>query len=127
MKFIIIAGKLDKKESIVRTYDRSTIKKKLEQIDVNKLLLNIWSDYSSTITHRSFVYALLQLPREEGRVDLVAHYHSLLSDLPQVDVVGYRNVEGRTLEDFVLCHGRLGDVQACLDLLHTFWLLFANC
>lgn len=41
MKFITIAGKLDKKESIVRTYDRSTIKKKLEQIDVNKLLLNI--------------------------------------------------------------------------------------
>lgn len=42
VKFITIAAKADKKESIVRTYDRSTIKKKLEQIDVNKLLLNIW-------------------------------------------------------------------------------------
>jgi hypothetical protein len=41
VKFITITGKSDKKESIVRTYDRTTIKKKLEQIDVNKLLLNI--------------------------------------------------------------------------------------
>lgn len=40
VKFITTAGKSDKKESIVRTYDRSTIKRKIEQIDVNKLLLN---------------------------------------------------------------------------------------
>lgn len=39
VKFITIA-KSEKKESIVRTYDRSTIKRKIEQIDVNKLLLN---------------------------------------------------------------------------------------
>ena len=41
VKFITIAGKADKKQSIVRTYDRSTIKRKIEQIDVNKLLLNV--------------------------------------------------------------------------------------
>ena len=40
VKFVTIGGKSDKKESIVRTYDRSTIKRKIEQIDVNKLLLN---------------------------------------------------------------------------------------
>ena len=43
VKFVTIGGKSDKKESIVRTYDRSTIKRKIEQIDVNKLLLNAWS------------------------------------------------------------------------------------
>ena len=41
VKFITIEGKTDKKESIVRTYDRSSIKRKIEQIDVNKLLMNI--------------------------------------------------------------------------------------
>ena len=45
VKFVTIGGKSDKKESIVRTYDRSTIKRKIEQIDVNKLLLNAWSYY----------------------------------------------------------------------------------
>lgn len=68
---------------------------------------------------RSFDYAFLQLPGEEGGVDLVADYHALLSDLLQVDVVGNRNVVGRSLEDLVLCHGRLRNVQACLDFLHT--------
>ena len=45
VKFVTIGGKSDKKESIVRTYDRSTIKRKIEQIDVNKLLLNACSYY----------------------------------------------------------------------------------
>ena len=40
VKFITVSGRNDKKEPIVRTYDRSSIRKKLEQIDVNKLLLN---------------------------------------------------------------------------------------
>ena len=40
VKFITIANKTSKKESIVKTYDRAAIKRKLEQIDVNKLLLN---------------------------------------------------------------------------------------
>ena len=40
VKFITIANKTNKKESIVKTYDRTAIKRKLEQIDVNRLLLN---------------------------------------------------------------------------------------
>ena len=40
VKFITIANKTSKKESIVKTYDRAAIKRKLEQIDVNRLLLN---------------------------------------------------------------------------------------
>lgn len=40
VKFITSTLKSDKKDTFVRSYDRSNIKKKIEQLDVNKLLLN---------------------------------------------------------------------------------------
>lgn len=41
VKFITSTLKSDKKDTFVRSYDRSNIKKKIQQLDVNKLLLNI--------------------------------------------------------------------------------------
>lgn len=41
VKFITSALKSEKKDTFVRMYDKSNIKKKIEQLDVNKLLMNV--------------------------------------------------------------------------------------
>lgn len=41
VKFITSALKSEKKDTFVRMYDKSNIKKKIEQLDVNKLLTNV--------------------------------------------------------------------------------------
>ena len=41
VKFITSTLKSEKKDMFVRMYDRSNIKKKIEQMDINKLLLNV--------------------------------------------------------------------------------------
>lgn len=41
VKFITSTLKSEKKDTFVRSYDRSNIKKKIEQIDINKLLLGV--------------------------------------------------------------------------------------
>ena len=40
VKFITSALKSEKKETSVRSYERSNIKRKIEQLDINKLLSN---------------------------------------------------------------------------------------
>lgn len=41
VKFITSALKSEKKDTFVRMYDKSNIKKKIEQLDVNKLLMSV--------------------------------------------------------------------------------------
>lgn len=41
VKFITSALKSEKKDTFVRMYDKSNIKKKIEQLDVNKLFTNV--------------------------------------------------------------------------------------
>lgn len=41
VKFITSALKSERKDTFVRMYDKSNIKKKIEQLDINKLLINV--------------------------------------------------------------------------------------
>ena len=126
VKFVTIGGKSDKKESIVRTYDRSTIKRKIEQIDVNKLLLNAWSSY---FTHykpssRMICHPLLEFSSVIGWVDFCCPLTSF-SDFLQINMVGYRYMVGWPFEYFIfVAKVRALNSKSVLNLMNFLHLLF---